>query len=92
MDEILWCDHSHESSLPVLSQDAICLSNEMKMKLRNLLEICFGHIWQWRGLTTGLHRVKWKQSLDALYLLLVGNEEDLGGEKYKTVCCLLVKY
>ena len=88
MNEILWCDHSHESSLPVLSQDAICLPNEMKMKLRNLL---WPHLAV-KGLTTGLHRVKWKQSLDALYLLFVGNEEDLGGEKYKTVCCLLVKY
>ena len=26
-DEILWCDHSNESSLPVLSHDDICLSN-----------------------------------------------------------------
>ena len=26
VDEILWCDHSHESPLPVLSHDAICLS------------------------------------------------------------------
>ena len=26
VDEILWCDHSNESSLPVLSHDAICLS------------------------------------------------------------------
>ena len=25
-DEILWCDHSNESSLPVLSYGAICLS------------------------------------------------------------------
>ena len=26
MDEILWCDHSNESSLPILSHDAICFS------------------------------------------------------------------
>ena len=26
VNEILWCDHSNERSLPVLSHDAICLS------------------------------------------------------------------
>ena len=35
-DEILCCDHSNESSLPVLTHDAICFS-----KFGNLVEICF---------------------------------------------------
>ena len=43
-DEILCCDHSNESSLPVLTHGAICffkiLENEMWK---------FGHIWQWKG-------------------------------------------
>ena len=32
--------HSNESSLPVLSHDAICLSKFQKMKFGNLVEIC----------------------------------------------------
>ena len=32
MDEILLCDHSNESSLPVLSNGAICFSEFHKMK------------------------------------------------------------
>ena len=40
VDEILWCDHSSESSLPVHSHDAICLSKFLKMKFANLVEIC----------------------------------------------------
>ena len=35
-DEILWCGHSNETSLPVLTHCAICYS-----KFRNLVEICF---------------------------------------------------
>ena len=58
VDEILWCDHSNESSLPVLSQDAICLLKFKKMKFRNLLEICLWPHLAVKGLTTGLHRVK----------------------------------
>ena len=41
VDEILWCDHSNESSLPVLSHDAICFSKFQNVKFRNLVEICF---------------------------------------------------
>ena len=40
MDEILWCDHSNESSLLVLSYSAICFSKSYKMKFANLVEIC----------------------------------------------------
>ena len=41
VDEILWCDHSNESSLPVLTQGAICFTKFHEMKFRNLVEICF---------------------------------------------------
>ena len=41
VDEILWCDHSSESSLPVLTHGAICFSKFHKMKCGNLVEICF---------------------------------------------------
>ena len=40
MNEILRCHHSNESSLPVLSHGAICLSKFLKMKFANLVEIC----------------------------------------------------
>ena len=39
-DQILWCDHSNERSLPVLTHGAICLSKFYWMKFANLLEIC----------------------------------------------------
>ena len=41
-DEILWCDHSNESSLPVLAHDAICFSKFHKVKFGNLLSVKFG--------------------------------------------------
>ena len=34
VDEILWCDHSNESSLPVLTHDAICLSKFLENEIR----------------------------------------------------------
>ena len=40
VDEILWCDHSNESSLPVLSHFAICFAKCSKMKFANLVKIC----------------------------------------------------
>ena len=39
-DEILWCDHSNESSLPVLSHGAICLSSSERVKILYTLELC----------------------------------------------------
>ena len=41
-DEILWCDHSNESSLPVLTHDAICSSKFHEVKFGNLLSVKFG--------------------------------------------------
>ena len=40
-DKILLCDHSNESSLPVLTYGAICFSRFHKIKFRYLVEICF---------------------------------------------------
>ena len=41
-DQILiWCDHSNESSLPVLTHGAICFSKFHKMKFGNLIKIYF---------------------------------------------------
>ena len=41
VDEIVWCDHSNESSMPVLAHGAIYFSKFHKMKFGNLVEICF---------------------------------------------------
>ena len=41
VDEILWCDHSNETSLPVLTHGATCFSKFHKLKFGNLVEICF---------------------------------------------------
>ena len=40
VDEILQCDHSIKSSLPVLLHEAICFSKFYKMKFGHLVEIC----------------------------------------------------
>ena len=40
-DQILWCDHSNESSLPVLTHGAICFSTFHKVKFGNLLSVKF---------------------------------------------------
>ena len=46
VDEILWSDHSNETSLPVISHGANCLSKFYKMKFMNfwwiLLLVIFG--------------------------------------------------
>ena len=46
VDEILWCDHPNESSLPVLTHGAICFSkflqNEIWKSGRNLPLARFG--------------------------------------------------
>ena len=36
MDEILWCDHSNDTSSTVLSHDAICFSEFYKVKFGNV--------------------------------------------------------
>ena len=41
VDEILGCDHSNESSLPIFKYDAISHSKFHNMKFGHLVEICF---------------------------------------------------
>ena len=63
-DQILWCDHSNESSLLVLTHGAICFSKFQKMKFGNLFEI---YLWLylavkrlrncWRGKTARRHHL-----------------------------------
>ena len=52
VDEILWCDHSNESSLPVLSHFAIYFAKCYKMKFANLVKICLWLHLAVKGLTT----------------------------------------
>ena len=49
VDKILWCDHSNEISLEVLSCGVICFKKCYKMKFGIFVEFTFGHIWQWKG-------------------------------------------
>ena len=46
VDKILWCDHSNEISLEVLSCGVICFKKFYKMKFGIFVEFTFGHIWQ----------------------------------------------
>ena len=52
VDQILWCDHSNKSSLPVLSHGAICFSKFHKIKFGNLVEIFFWLNLAVKGLIT----------------------------------------
>ena len=45
VDKILWCDHSSEISLEVLSCGVICFKKNFKMKFVIFVEFAFGHIW-----------------------------------------------
>ena len=40
VDKILWCDHLNETSLPVLSNSAICFQNFTKRNLETFVEFC----------------------------------------------------
>ena len=44
VDKILWCDHSNEISLGVLSCGVICFKKFYKMKFGIFVEFAFGHI------------------------------------------------
>ena len=61
-DKILWCDHSNESSLPVLTHGAICFSKFHKMKPGNLVEICFRLNLAVKGLKRKKRVIKKKSS------------------------------
>ena len=57
--EILWCDHSNESSLPVLTHGDICYSKFHKMKFENLVEICFWLNLAVKGLRNSFWQYRW---------------------------------
>ena len=76
VDEILWCDHSNESFLPVLTHGAICFSKFHKMKFVNLVEFAFGDIWQWKGYR--VHNYVW----DVPMLLNRSLSKDICGRFY----------
>ena len=59
MDEILWCGHSNESSLPVLTHGAICYSKFHKMKFENLVEICVWLNLAVKGLRNSIWQYRW---------------------------------
>ena len=46
VDEILWCDHSNETSSAVLWHGTICFSIFYKMKSVIFLEFGFRHSWE----------------------------------------------
>ena len=46
VDKILWCDHSNEISLEVLSCGVICFKKIYKMEFGIFVEFAVGHIWQ----------------------------------------------
>ena len=46
VDKILWCNHSNEISLEVLSCGVICFKKFYKIKFGIFVEFAFGHIWQ----------------------------------------------
>ena len=58
VDKTIWCDHSNESSLPVLTHGAICFSKFHKIKFRHLVEICFWLNLAVRGFR-GLYHATW---------------------------------
>ena len=50
VEEILWCDHSNETSQSVLSHGATCVSKFYKTNFGIFLSsFAYGHIWQGRG-------------------------------------------
>ena len=54
VDEILWCDHSNETSLAVLLHGTTCFSIFHKMKFGIFFKLDFGHSWECKGLA--LHK------------------------------------
>ena len=49
VDEILWCDHSNETSSAVLLHGTICFSIFYKMNLGFFLSFDFWHSWESKG-------------------------------------------
>ena len=64
--QILRCDHSNETSLPVFTHGAICFPKFHKMTYRNLVENCFWLNLAVKGLMLRLQKL---QKIIVLYLL-----------------------
>ena len=65
VDEIPWCDHSNETSLPVLSHGAVCFSKFHKIKFGDLVKICF-----WLKLAVkGLIYQMWATVLTTVFII-----------------------
>ena len=60
VDEILWSDHSNETSLPVLLHGYICFSKFYEMKLDIFVEFCPWPQSAVKGLKEGISRVRSK--------------------------------
>ena len=54
VDEILWCDHSNETSLAVLLHDSLCFSIFYEMKFQILYEILSSALLGVKGLSSNL--------------------------------------
>ena len=72
VDEILWCDHSNETSLPVLIHGAICFSKFYKRRFANLVEICLWLHLAVKGLMI-ISLLLITLSLDKVWILLGEN-------------------
>ena len=58
VDEILWCDHSNETSSAVRLHGTICFSIFHKMEFDIFLNFDFWHSWEFKGklLCCSLHQ------------------------------------
>ena len=57
LNQILWCDHSKEISLEVLSCGVICFKTCYKMKFGIFVEFAFGHVWQFERVNLSKYSV-----------------------------------
>ena len=75
VDKILWCDHSNENSLLVLSNGAICFQNFGKPNLRIFFDFCPCSHLALKGLTcpTGkwcfLRNSNWRRIVESIMLV-----------------------
>ena len=58
VDEILWCDHSNETSSAVLSHGTICISIFYKMKFGILYQFLYLALLGVKGLIQCIHHIE----------------------------------
>ena len=89
VDEILWCDHSNETSLPKLTHGAICFSKFDTMKFGNLVEICLWLHLAVKGLIDSFWmNSAWKQHFATPPLVSMRN--DVWGKSAEIPHCWLM--